>query len=72
MEMQVFMQLKKILSTGLIILGVAGLIIGLFGIFGPDITTLSPWAFAILGLIFFSSGMGLLKATGNRENKVSP
>jgi len=66
------MEIKRILSIGLIILGVIGLIIGTFGIFGPNITYLSPWAFAILGLIFFSSGMGLLKTTDNKHDKISP
>lgn len=51
----------KILALILVVLGIAGLIIGVIGIFGPDIVTLSPWALAILGFIFFVSGIGLLK-----------
>jgi hypothetical protein len=51
----------KILALILVILGIAGLIMGVTGIFGPDLVTLSPWALAILGFIFFVSGIGLLK-----------
>lgn len=65
------MLIKKILSTALIIMGVVGLIIGLFGIFGPDITRYSPWTFAILGIIFFGSGMGLLKTIDTQEKGIS-
>lgn len=55
------MKVKAISSTILIILGITGLIIGLFGIFGEEVTKQNPWIFTILGFIFFSSGIGLLK-----------
>ena len=45
----------------LTIIGMIGLILGVLGIFGQNYFTLNPWAFAILGLIFFTSGIGLLK-----------
>ena len=45
----------------LVVLGIAGLILGLLGLFGPNVVSLSPWAMAILGFIFFVSGIGLLK-----------
>lgn len=51
----------KILALILVVLGIAGLIIGVLGIFGPNVITLNPWAMAILGFIFFVSGIGLLK-----------
>ncbi len=51
----------KGLGVILTIAGMAGLILGVLGIFGQNYFTLNPWAFAILGLIFFSSGVGLLK-----------
>ncbi len=51
----------KTLALILTIAGIAGLVVGVLGIFGKDIVTLSPWALAILGLIFFTSGIGLLK-----------
>jgi hypothetical protein len=51
----------KTLALVLTIAGIAGLILGVLGIFGKNIVALSPWALAILGLIFFSSGIGLLK-----------
>ena len=51
----------KILALILTLVGIFGLIMGVLGIFGKDLVALSPWALAILGLIFFGSGIGLLK-----------
>lgn len=51
----------KILALILVALGIAGLILGVVGLFGRDLVALSPWALAILGFIFFISGIGLLK-----------
>ena len=60
------MGVKSIVATVLILVGVVGLIIGIAGIFGKNLTAQSPWIFAILGFVFFSSGIGLLKSTGAR------
>jgi len=51
----------KILAMVLVLIGIIGLIMGVLGIFGPNLVTLSPWALAILGFVFFVSGIGLLK-----------
>jgi hypothetical protein len=51
----------KGLAVLLTIAGMVGLVLGILGIFGQNFSTLNPWAFAILGLIFFTSGIGLLK-----------
>ena len=51
----------KIVAVVLLLAGVVGLVLGVPGIFGRDLVALSPWALAILGLIFFTSGIGLLK-----------
>ncbi len=51
----------KVLALILIFLGAVGLVTGMLGIFGPNGVALSPWALAILGMIFFGSGIGLLK-----------
>jgi F0F1-type ATP synthase assembly protein I len=51
----------KVLAMVLTLAGIVGLILGVLGIFGEDLVTLSPWALAILGLIFFGSGIGLLR-----------
>ena len=51
----------KGLALILTIAGIAGLILGVLGIFGGNLVALNPWALAILGLIFFTSGIGLLK-----------
>lgn len=52
----------KILALILVVLGIAGLVLGILGIFGPNVVALNPWAFTILGFIFFVSGIGLLKS----------
>jgi hypothetical protein len=49
------------LAVVLTLAGMVGLILGVLGIFGQNYFTLNPWAFAILGLIFFLAGVGLLK-----------
>ena len=51
----------KVLAMILTLAGIIGLVLGVLGIFGRNVVALSPWALAILGLIFFSSGVGLLK-----------
>jgi hypothetical protein len=51
------------LALILTLAGIVGLVIGVLGIFGRDLVKVSPWALTILGVIFFSSGMGLLKQT---------
>lgn len=51
----------KILAMVLVLIGIIGLIMGVLGIFGPNLVTISPWALAILGFIFFVSRIGLLK-----------
>jgi hypothetical protein len=51
----------KALAFILTIAGFIGLILGVMGIFGRNLVNLSPWALSILGLIFFTSGIGLLK-----------
>lgn len=48
----------------LTLFGIAGLLLGVMGIFGKNYTEFNPWALAILGFIFFSSGIGLLKSRG--------
>jgi hypothetical protein len=60
------MGVKSIVATVLVLAGIIGLIIGIAGIFGKNLTAQSPWIFAILGFVFFSSGIGLLKSTGPR------
>ncbi len=59
------MKMTQILGVILLLLGAAGLIIGLFGLFGKNLVEENPWIFAILGLIFFFSGTGLLKKSSS-------
>ncbi|MEQ8552622.1 MAG: hypothetical protein RIC53_08220 [Cyclobacteriaceae bacterium] len=51
----------KIIAISLTFLGFLGLTFGVLGIFGTPVIALNAWAMAILGFIFFLSGMGLLK-----------
>lgn len=51
----------KALALMLTLVGLVSLALGVLGIFGKDIVNISPWALAILGLIFFSAGISLLK-----------
>ncbi|WP_317166964.1 hypothetical protein [Winogradskyella ursingii] len=37
------------------------LVLGVLGIFGNNLVSLSPWALTILGGIFFLSGVSMLK-----------
>lgn len=50
----------KILGLILTIAGGVGLILGILSVFG-SMTLGIPWAFIILGIIFFFAGIGLLK-----------
>ena len=52
----------KILALIMTIVGAVGLVMGVLGIFGSSlIPSLSPWALAILGIIFFIAGISMLK-----------
>ncbi|MFI8379357.1 hypothetical protein [Leeuwenhoekiella sp. NPDC079379] len=51
----------KILALVMVIGGAIALVVGVLGIFGSISTGLSPWAMAILGGVFFLSGISLLK-----------
>lgn len=51
----------KIVAIVLTLVGFISLILGVLGIFGNNVVALSPWALAILGFIFFVSGVGILK-----------
>ncbi len=54
----------KIIGIILTIAGAIGLVFGVLGIFGTPIINLNSWAMAILGFIFFVSGIGMLKKLG--------
>jgi len=51
----------KILAIVLTIGGMISLILGVLGIFGDNMTPLNPWALTILGIVFFLSGVSMLK-----------
>jgi hypothetical protein len=51
----------KAFALILTVSGMVSLVMGVLGIFGKNFVALSPWALAIIGLIFFAAGVGLLK-----------
>lgn len=51
----------KAIAFLLTLVGFVSLTMGVLGIFGEDLVDFHPWALAILGLIFFSGGISLLK-----------
>ena len=51
----------KILGLIATIGGAIALILGILGVFGDMNTGISPWAFLIIGIIFFFAGLSLLK-----------
>lgn len=51
----------KILGLILTIAGAIALVLGVLGVFGSMSTGISPWALAILGIVFFFAGIGILK-----------
>lgn len=51
----------KILAFIMLIGGAISLVMGVLGIFGSVAVMFSPWALAILGFIFFISGISMLK-----------
>lgn len=69
MSHQYTIHMIKALAIVLVIAGIIGLVLGVLGIFGSNLVALSPWALAILGLIFFSLGIGLLKRTSGETGQ---
>ena len=51
----------KAMAFLLTLVGFVALTMGVLGIFGTDIVDINPWALAILGLIFFTGGLSLLR-----------
>lgn len=62
------MEVKKILGLILTLLGAVGLVLGLLRIFGGETLDGNSWVFAILGFVFFSAGIGLIKSVGGAGN----
>ncbi|WP_027126080.1 hypothetical protein [Gelidibacter mesophilus] len=59
----------RILALILTIGGMIALILGVLGIFGNSLTSLSPWALTILGGVFFIAGVSLLKYRKDEPTK---
>lgn len=55
----------KYLGLAFTIVGALALIFGIIGVFGTNLIQIDPWALSILGIIFFSSGLGLLKKSND-------
>lgn len=58
----------KILGIILTVGGAIALVMGILGIFGSIALMLSPWALAIIGFIFFISGISLIKRRKDTED----
>ena len=58
----------KILGIVLTVGGAIALVMGILGIFGSLALALSPWALAIIGFIFFISGISLIKRRKDTED----
>lgn len=56
------MDIKKILGTLFTLAGTGGIIFGVIQIFSGGIANSQSWIFAVLGVIFFGAGIGLLKS----------
>jgi len=57
--------MKKGLAFTLTILGSLGLIFGVIMIFTGNVMQSTSWIAAVLGIIFFTSGIGLMKSTSS-------
>ena len=55
--------MKKGLALTMVVLGGGALVYGVIAMFTGGITESTTWITTILGLLFFTSGMGLLKNT---------
>ena len=56
--------MKKGLAFLLTIIGGIGLVYGVIMLFTGNIVQSTSWIAAVLGVIFFTSGIGLMKSTG--------
>ncbi|MBI1226711.1 MAG: hypothetical protein GC192_15865 [Bacteroidetes bacterium] len=62
------METKKILGTILVAFGLLGLIPGVLGIFDKtEYIGINSWALALLGGLFFLSGIGLIQSIRSRS-----
>ena len=58
------MESKKLIGIVLVIAGIVGLCYGVFSLTGGEVGNGQAWAATILGIIFFMSGIGLMKSVG--------
>ena len=58
---------KKGLAIILTLLGIGGLVFGVITIFNVGLTNSNPWIGVILGAVFFTAGIGLLKTTSDGQ-----
>lgn len=56
------MDIKKILGTLFTLAGTIGIIFGVIQLFSGGIDNSQSWIFAVLGVVFFAAGIGLLKS----------
>lgn len=61
--------MKKSLGLVFTILGTVGLVYGVIMLFKGNVMESNAWIGAVLGVIFFSSGIGLLKSTDSGQSE---
>ena len=62
------MEVKKYLGVLLTIVGGAGLVVGVLGLFNEiGYLGINPWALTILGVFFFFSGITLLRSIRRKD-----
>lgn len=61
--------MKKGIGLVMIVLGGCALVYGVIMLFNGNVIEPTTWIATILGGIFFSSGLGLLKSTGGGTNQ---
>lgn len=62
------MDIKKIFGSLFTLGGAASLVFGIIGLFNGELGSQS-WTLAILGVIFFGAGIGLLKSIRTIDTK---
>ena len=60
--------MKKTLSLIMTVIGAAGLIFGVIMLFKGNVADSNSWIAAVLGLVFFTSGIGLMKSAGSSSD----
>ncbi|HMQ46550.1 MAG TPA: hypothetical protein PKA00_03105 [Saprospiraceae bacterium] len=65
------MEIKKFVSVILLFIGTPALVAGILGIFEKtSILGVDPWAFTVLGLLFFFAGIKVVQSINQRRRVI--